>query len=882
MLEKELYIEIDRPNYTPIYSVQYDYNSRFYNITILNQSQPLDLTGLRVVVAGKKPDGEDVFNSCKILDAKKGQIQLELTEQMNTVTGVSEYALELFSSNGMLSSQPFQLKITKSTISKDVASSSELSALQNALNEVQDIDNRFAQTNAQLSEIKEHCTGGNGMQEHSHVNKGVLDKFNESNSKLLYDEKPISYFIEDESITTNKLKSHSVTQEKIHPDVKLGVQINDSSKSGFETWSANKIDKELYLMHNSLLSNDDKFNLDKKEVVIEPNVMTYINSSLDYLPFTLFGKSYISDGSIMTSSEFEIEKQLYKTTIISAPRRAENDITPQQWFKSGLNETTGEPQERDGSVHSSEIYCEYDDSIYLYFNEYIDYISQLAILQYDEAGGFLGITRYANTTIQGKDYVIFNVSKENTKYCKLLISYQKKFYSINTIPKITIGRNTMIVEDQVNYTEYINIYHSKPMYSVNSGYCNKISNCKFIEELGSFVLNGTDSDEKWSVQENNISKNTILFKIYPIQNLDKFKDYNFVSVIDNFQVDKYTVVLGNTTINNNDEECIGFESNSIKLRLNKNKFSSTESSSNIINELKLLLSADPITVVSLLKEPKIEAVSNQKIPVCKYGSEITAPYEMLLYNVPKGTDLTSEEYGQESINSLRDRGANYLKVVSYNTWGLKEKKEIGEYCVLNQVDYIGMQEVAGSEGELSILSKYSFKNIAYSPAINTSSRTSGTACMTRKNIIEQQNISLPVTGGAEPRSVGRIVTYHNGKKIAFYNTHLSYEGVGSDRVAQAQHIIDKINEYNDEYVIITGDFNDYDREGHPVFKFFQANGYKLCNDVFGDKIITFPSTGTAIDNVIVSSNIEILDCYTDDSYLKKSDHKCLVAELMLL
>lgn len=154
MLNKTLFLEIDKPNYVPIYTVQYDYNSRFYEITILNNSQPLDLTGIRVIVAGKKPDGKEVFNSCKVLDAKKGLIQLELTEQMNAVNGASEYALELFSADGMLSSQPFELIVTRSTISKSVESSKELGALKDALNEVQDIDNRFAQTNAQLSESK--------------------------------------------------------------------------------------------------------------------------------------------------------------------------------------------------------------------------------------------------------------------------------------------------------------------------------------------------------------------------------------------------------------------------------------------------------------------------------------------------------------------------------------------------------------------------------------------------------------------------------------------------------------------------------------------------------------------------------------------------------
>ena len=176
MLNKTLFLEIDKPNYVPIYTVQYDYNSRFYEITILNNSQPLDLTGIRVIVGGKKPDGKEVFNSCKVLDAKKGLIQLELTEQMNAVNGASEYALELFSADGMLSSQPFKLIVTRSTISKSVESSKELGALKDALNEVQNIDNRFAQTNAQLSQkldkngivtmsnmgqdVKEAMTGG--------------------------------------------------------------------------------------------------------------------------------------------------------------------------------------------------------------------------------------------------------------------------------------------------------------------------------------------------------------------------------------------------------------------------------------------------------------------------------------------------------------------------------------------------------------------------------------------------------------------------------------------------------------------------------------------------------------------------------------------------
>lgn len=205
MLNKTLFLEIDKPNYVPIYTVQYDYNSRFYEITILNNSQPLDLTGIRVIVAGKKPDGKEVFNSCKVLDAKKGLIQLELTEQMNAVNGASEYALELFSADGMLSSQPLKLIVTRSTISKSVESSKELGALKDALNEVQDIDNRFAQTNAQLSD---KITHGDVSVLDINKNKGLFDETyftDDFKRQFITNEQPLHTTPHDNSITQEKM-----------------------------------------------------------------------------------------------------------------------------------------------------------------------------------------------------------------------------------------------------------------------------------------------------------------------------------------------------------------------------------------------------------------------------------------------------------------------------------------------------------------------------------------------------------------------------------------------------------------------------------------------------------------------------------------------------
>lgn len=218
MLNKTLFLEIDKPNYVPIYTVQYDYNSRFYEITILNNSQPLDLTGIRVIVAGKKPDGKEVFNSCKVLDAKKGLIQLELTEQMNAVNGASEYALELFSADGMLSSQPFKLIVTRSTISKSVESSKELGALKDALNEVQDIDNRFAQTNAQLSQKA-------NVNEVVKKGYGTLNDFNEETRRIIQgmDAGEINAVLGEGNVRTKNLADSAVSFAKLDGDIKSKV-----------------------------------------------------------------------------------------------------------------------------------------------------------------------------------------------------------------------------------------------------------------------------------------------------------------------------------------------------------------------------------------------------------------------------------------------------------------------------------------------------------------------------------------------------------------------------------------------------------------------------------------------------------------------------------
>lgn len=132
-------------------SVQYDSGSRFVKIRLQQNKVPLEINGYRVTVVANKVDGTEIMNDCTILDGVNGLVQFEITEQFNAVEGVVDCQLKLFKDEILLTSMPFNISVVKSVSTKEIVSSNELKTLVNALGEVQNIDNRFAQTNAQLS-----------------------------------------------------------------------------------------------------------------------------------------------------------------------------------------------------------------------------------------------------------------------------------------------------------------------------------------------------------------------------------------------------------------------------------------------------------------------------------------------------------------------------------------------------------------------------------------------------------------------------------------------------------------------------------------------------------------------------------------------------------
>ena len=127
----------------------------------------------------------------------------------------------------------------------------------------------------------------------------------------------------------------------------------------------------------------------------------------------------------------------------------------------------------------------------------------------------------------------------------------------------------------------------------------------------------------------------------------------------------------------------------------------------------------------------------------------------------------------------------------------------------------------------------------------------------------------------------------NGRTIAWYNVHLTWRGDAESQEGRRLQTAQLLADANQEdYVIITGDFNVW---GHSyntadyvnVYKQFADAGYKMVNFDTSDHCIATWGDATAptsladltdgCDNIIVSSNIDIVDTYFDDTKLNYLD-----------
>lgn len=145
---------------------------------------------------------------------------------------------------------------------------------------------------------------------------------------------------------------------------------------------------------------------------------------------------------------------------------------------------------------------------------------------------------------------------------------------------------------------------------------------------------------------------------------------------------------------------------------------------------------------------------------------------------------------------------------------------------------------------------------------------------------EEKMSAVSAKNPVEPRVYQRTVIEKEGKEIAFYNTHLSWENMEL-RKQQMEALKKAMDEDSCDYVVAVGDFNaDQSTKEFSLF----ADGYVYANGLDGKWLDTYTGEDdsmnvNSIDNIIVSKNITVQDVKTVSSEL--SDHNPLVATLLL-
>lgn len=205
MITNFIQLDFNKENDLKVPSVQYDSGSRFVKIKLQQNKVPFEINGYRVTVVANKVDGTEIMNDCTILDGANGLVEFEITEQFNAVEGVVDCQLKLFKGKTLLTSMPFSINVVKSVSTKEIVSSNELKTLVNALGKVQDIDNRFAQTNAQLLQNKNELSDKIQEVASTGTTTEVLQSTTENYIQQKIDDGTIAHLlIEDGGVTPEK------------------------------------------------------------------------------------------------------------------------------------------------------------------------------------------------------------------------------------------------------------------------------------------------------------------------------------------------------------------------------------------------------------------------------------------------------------------------------------------------------------------------------------------------------------------------------------------------------------------------------------------------------------------------------------------------------
>lgn len=208
---------------------------------------------------------------------------------------------------------------------------------------------------------------------------------------------------------------------------------------------------------------------------------------------------------------------------------------------------------------------------------------------------------------------------------------------------------------------------------------------------------------------------------------------------------------------------------------------------------------------------------------------------------------------------------------------------INRLLVKNKIDIVGLQEVdrftvRNPTEMLAEIAKKDFPYISYGKTMDWHDGGDyGIGIASKFPHTRVYNEKYNVTG--EEDRVFQKVSFEvtSGIEVVFFNTHLAFESK-EIRKYQVEQLLEAVKKEKNPYYIITGDFNfDQGTEEWSAFKEFNLSNGK--NDQWFDTFLYYEEgmKSRAIDNIIVSKNIEIKDVYLSSTPL--SDHGLLVAQI---
>lgn len=252
---------------------------------------------------------------------------------------------------------------------------------------------------------------------------------------------------------------------------------------------------------------------------------------------------------------------------------------------------------------------------------------------------------------------------------------------------------------------------------------------------------------------------------------------------------------------------------------------------------------------------------------------------------------TAAEAGSEEKTDGSDQESQEPMTMRVATWNVDSKahpdiKKMSEIIKENGVEIMGFQEidVNNTRNDYDMVQDFvndDYPYVHFAKGRDFANGGFGVGVTSQYELKEVSSIPIESTGSKATKVLERTVFEKDGREIAFYVTHTSWENTDLRR-RQFAEIIERVKMDPTEYKIMVADWNaDQSLYEYTMFE----DGFHIANGKDGKWLDTFNGTDDSmkvltVDNIITTKNIRITDVGTVHSDM--ADHDMLWADLEFL